>query len=122
MMQETSRTEYTWTLEEGETFPWVKSRGAHEGHEFTVTKIQLEHRSAGSSVICLHGPWLHGYTPEPRVDLPEARTDHLANGWEFLYNDDATDAGKIRELPLEVRDALGTAGLRIPLEVDGHGF
>ena len=121
MMQETQRTEYTWTLEEGETFPWVKSRGAHEGHEFTVTEVRLEHRGDHVSSVYFHGPWLHGYEPEPVV-LPDGSVRKNTGGWEFLYNDDAHDAGRIRELPLEVRDALATAGLRIPLEVDGHGF
>lgn len=120
MMKQASRTEYTFELEEGETFPWVKSRGAHEGHEFTVTKVQLEHRGDHVSSVYLHGPWLHGYMPEPREGA-DGKTYHAAAGWEFLYNDDPADAGRIRELPLEVRDALGEAGLRIPLEV-GQGF
>lgn len=121
MMQEKTRTEYRWTLEDGEPFEWVKTSGAHEGHEFTVTEVQLEHRSSGPSVVYLHGPWLHGYVPEP-ITREDGTVVQNTGGWDYLYADQRMDAGRIRELPLEVRDVLATAGLRIPLEVDGHGF
>lgn len=121
MMKEATRTEYTWTLEEHETFEWVKSTGAHEGHAFTVTKVQLEHRDSSTSTVYLHGPWLHGFQPDDVV-REDGSVRKNNGGWEFLYPDHVTGAEAIRQLPLEVRESLAVAGLRIPLEVDGHGF
>jgi hypothetical protein len=120
-MKETQRTEYRWTLEEDERFSWVKGSFAHEGHAFTVEEMSLEHRGDGESVVYLRGPWENGYDPEPRTGADGQELKHRG-GWEFLYAYVSSDAGRIRELPLEVRDVLATAGLRIPLEVDGHGF
>lgn len=119
-MQEATRTEYRWTLEESERFSWVKGSFAHEGHAFTVEEFSLEFRD-NSSVVYMRGPWENGYEPEPQTGADGQEVKNRG-GWEFLYAHVAEDAGRIRELPLEVRDELANKGLRIPLEVDGHGF
>jgi hypothetical protein len=108
-MHETAELKSTWHLEESERFTWSKS-GAHDGHEFTVESVSLElfHGVADRGpCVSLRGPWLHGYTPD------RGSTDGL--GWQFLYAEHAPDADRIRELPLEVRGALASRGLRIPL-------
>lgn len=108
-MHETAELKSTWELEESERFTWSKS-GAHDGHEFTVESISLElyhGQSDRSPCVSLRGPWLHGFTPE--------RGSSDGKGWQFLYADAPEDAGRIRELPLEVREVLAGRGLHIPL-------
>jgi hypothetical protein len=107
-MHETAELKSTWELEESERFTWSKS-GAHDGHEFTVESFSLEvsTRDDRGPCVSLRGPWLHGYTPE------RGSTD--GKGWQFLYTEYAPDADRVRELPLEVREALASRGLHIPL-------
>lgn len=109
MMQETAEIKITWQLEEAERFTWSKS-GAHEGHEFTVESFSLELYTGDTgrgSCVQLSGPWLHGYTPE--------QGPTSGKGWQFLYAGYPPEADRIRELPLEVREALASRGLHIPL-------
>lgn len=107
-MHESADLKVTWQLEESERFTWTKS-GAHEGHEFTVESFSLELYTGTDRGPCIQisGPWLHGYNPE--------RGSSTGKGWQFLYADYAPDADRIRELPLEVRQALTDRGLHIPL-------
>ena len=101
-MEHTTKTEHRWTLDKDEQFSWVKGSFAHEGHSFTVTEIGLDLRGDDSTVL-LHGPWENGYAP-----------DNGRGGWDYLYASVPTDAARIRDLPLEVREALAGAGLVIP--------
>lgn len=120
-MQEQQSSEYRWKLEPDEQFSWIKGSYAHEGHAFTVDEVSLQHRADAESVVYLHGPWENGYEPEATT-TEDGREVKTRGGWEFLYAYVPSDAARIRELPLEVREVLADRGLRIPLEVDGRGF
>lgn len=109
-MRATAKHEYTWYLEPPARFTWTKS-GAHGGHEFTVELVALELFEGmpdRAPCIRLMGPWLNGFRPPERLG-------DTVNGWQFLYADALSDADRIRELPLEIREALAERGLTIPL-------